>query len=60
MLPRVVLRLDELIAQADSPLDRECLKAERAGVLARLGLMADARFAWRACAPRASVIARRG
>lgn len=45
MLPRVVLRLDELIAQADSPLDRECLKAERAGVLARLGLMADARFA---------------
>lgn len=45
MLPRVVLRLDEAIAREDSPLARECLKAERAGVLARLGLMQEARFA---------------
>ena len=45
LLPRVVLRLDEAIALEDSPLARECLKAERAGVLARLGMMQEARFA---------------
>lgn len=45
MLPRLVVRLDAAIAQAEMPLERECLKAERAGVLARLGLMQEARFA---------------
>ena len=44
MLPRVVLRLDEAIARESVPLARECLKAERAGVLARLGQMQEARF----------------
>jgi hypothetical protein len=44
-MPRVILRLDEAIAREDSPLARECLKAERAGVLARLGMMQEARFA---------------
>lgn len=45
MLPRLVLRLDEAIASESRPLERECLKAERAGVLARLGRMPEARFA---------------
>jgi tetratricopeptide (TPR) repeat protein len=44
MLPRLVVRLDEAIAREESPLARECLKAERAGVLARLGMTQEARF----------------
>ncbi|OYT89425.1 MAG: hypothetical protein CFE46_03150 [Burkholderiales bacterium PBB6] len=45
MASRVIESLDLAIARADQPLARECLKAERAGVLARHGLLADARFA---------------
>lgn len=42
---RLIERLDAEIASATGPLQREYLKAERAGALARLGLLADARFA---------------
>ncbi|HEV8689851.1 MAG TPA: hypothetical protein VGQ91_06120 [Ideonella sp.] len=42
---RLIERLDGEIAAATGPLQREYLKAERAGALARLGLLADARFA---------------
>ena len=42
---RLIERLDGAITAATEPLQREYLKAERAGALARLGLLADARFA---------------
>jgi hypothetical protein len=42
---RLIERLDGAITTAAEPLQREYLKAERAGALARLGLLADARFA---------------
>lgn len=45
MASRLVERLDAAIAAADDPLQRECLKAERAGALARHGMLSDARFA---------------
>jgi tetratricopeptide (TPR) repeat protein len=45
MPSRLIDRLDAAIARAEEPLERECLKAERAGALARHGLLADARFA---------------
>ena len=46
MVPaRLIERLDTAIGAADDPLQREYLKAERAGALARLGLLPDARFA---------------
>eukprot|EP01035_Chromulina_nebulosa_P007574 gene7574-10229_t len=37
-------RLDLAIARCQVPLERECLKAERAGAMARHGRLADARF----------------
>lgn len=42
---RLIERLDGAIDAAAEPLQRECLKAERAGAMARLGLISDARFA---------------
>lgn len=42
---RLIERLDGAITASTEPLQREYLKAERAGALARLGLLADARFA---------------
>lgn len=42
---RLIERLDGAITRATDPLQREYLKAERAGAIARLGLLADARFA---------------
>jgi tetratricopeptide (TPR) repeat protein len=45
MASRLIDRLDRAIAEADDPLRRECLKAERVGALARHGLLAEARFA---------------
>jgi hypothetical protein len=42
---RLIERLDRGLVDATDPLQREYLKAERAGALARLGLLADARFA---------------
>lgn len=42
---RLIERLDGAIAACADPLKREYLKAERAGALARLGLLSDARFA---------------
>ncbi|GAA0759251.1 hypothetical protein LRH25_01660 [Ideonella azotifigens] len=45
MASRLIERLDAAIVSADDPVQRECLKAERAGALARHGLLADARFA---------------
>lgn len=45
MASRLVERLDAAIAAAEDPLLRECLKAERAGALARHGMLDDARFA---------------
>jgi len=46
MVPtRLIERLDRAIGAADDPLQREYLKAERAGAIARLGLLPDARFA---------------
>ncbi len=45
MASRLIERLDGAIAQATEPLQREYLKAERAGAMARLGLLPDARFA---------------
>jgi hypothetical protein len=45
MASRLIARLDQAIAQADSPLKRECLKAERGAALARHCRIADARFA---------------
>lgn len=43
--PRLIERLDAEIARSTEPLQREYLKAERASALARIGLLADARFA---------------
>lgn len=45
MASRLIERLDARIIQTDDLVQRECLKAERAGALARHGLLADARFA---------------
>lgn len=45
MASRLVERLDAAIAQALDPFTRECLKAERVAVLARHGLLKEARFA---------------
>ncbi|MFZ2987309.1 hypothetical protein [Ideonella sp.] len=45
MASRLIERLDQAIAKAEDPVQRECLKAERAGALARHGLLAEARFA---------------
>jgi len=45
MASRLIERLDLAIARCNEPLERECLKAERAGALARHGLLADAKFA---------------
>ncbi|WP_374567637.1 hypothetical protein [Ideonella sp.] len=42
---RLIERLDGAITVASEPLQREYLKAERAGAIARLGLLPDARFA---------------
>lgn len=42
---RLIERLDGAITGAAEPLQREYFKAERAGALARLGLLPDARFA---------------
>lgn len=42
---RLIERLDGAIGAAADPLQREYLKAERAGAIARLGLLSDARFA---------------
>ncbi|HEX5687737.1 MAG TPA: hypothetical protein VFY73_27295 [Ideonella sp.] len=42
---RLIERLDGAIGAASEPLQREYLKAERAGAIARLGLLSDARFA---------------
>lgn len=42
---RLIERLDIAIERTDEPLKREYLKAERAGAIARLGLISDARFA---------------
>jgi tetratricopeptide (TPR) repeat protein len=44
MSSRLIERLDLAIARADQPVQRECLKAERGGVLARHGMLAEARF----------------
>src|SRR5689334_10089803 len=41
---RLIERLDAAIGAAAGPLQREYLKAERAGAIARLGLLSDARF----------------
>jgi len=41
---RLIERLDAAIGAAAEPLQREYLKAERAGAIARLGLLSDARF----------------
>jgi tetratricopeptide (TPR) repeat protein len=45
MASRLIEQLDAAIRQADDLVQRECLKAERAGALARHGLLSDARFA---------------
>lgn len=45
VLPRLLQRLDHAIAQSETPLDRECLKAERVAAMARLGMMVEARMA---------------
>src|SRR5689334_6302792 len=37
--PRLIERLDSAIASATEPLQREYLRAERAGAIARLGLL---------------------
>lgn len=63
MASRLLARLDAAIAQARTPVDAACLRAERAGVLARQGHLAAARkaidqlqaqFEWR---PHAAVSA---
>lgn len=43
--PRWLQRLDAAVAQAETPLARECAKADRAVRLARMGRLDDARFA---------------
>lgn len=43
--PRWLQRLDTAVAQAETPLTRECAKADRAVRLARMGRLQDARFA---------------
>ncbi len=45
VVSRLIERLDGAIGAASEPLQREYLKAERAGAIARLGSLADARFA---------------
>ena len=45
MASRLIQRLEQQIAQCDDPLTLECLKAERIGVLARHGLLDEARAA---------------
>lgn len=42
--PRWLQRLDAAVAQAETPLARECAKADRAVRLARMGRTQDARF----------------
>jgi tetratricopeptide (TPR) repeat protein len=63
MTSRLIARLDTAIAQARHPIEAACLKAERAGVLARQGHLEPSRkiiddlqtqFAWR---PHAAVSA---
>jgi tetratricopeptide (TPR) repeat protein len=44
MSTRLVERLERDIAQAKNPLERECLKAQHAAAVARLGMLAQARF----------------
>jgi hypothetical protein len=44
MTSRLIERLDQEIAVCRDPLERECLKAERAGALARHGLIDEAQF----------------
>lgn len=44
-VPRWLQQLDTAVAQADTPLARECAKADRAVRLARMGRAQDARFA---------------
>ena len=44
MTSRLIERLDREISRCSHPEERECLKAERAGALARHGLMVEARF----------------
>jgi len=43
MASRLLMRLDADIAAATHPLKADCLRAERAGLLARLGQLAEAR-----------------
>lgn len=43
MAPRVLARLDAAIAKTRDPVGNACLRAERAGVLARLGRLDEAR-----------------
>lgn len=45
MTSRLIARLDQEIIACRDPLVRECLKAERAGALARHGMLSEARFA---------------
>lgn len=45
MTSRLIQRLDRDILRCTDPLEQECLKAERAGALARHGQLNDARFA---------------
>ncbi|TDM08283.1 MAG: hypothetical protein C4K60_02060 [Ideonella sp. MAG2] len=45
VVPRLLQRLDQAIARAELPLDRECLKAERVVAMARLGNLVEARIA---------------
>jgi tetratricopeptide (TPR) repeat protein len=44
-MSRLIERLDARIAQAEEVFERECLKSQRAAVLARHGQFAEARFA---------------
>lgn len=44
MSTRLVERLEREIAQAEDPMERECLKAQRAAVIARLGMLDQAKF----------------
>lgn len=45
MSSRLLQRLEQHISECDDPLTRECLKAERIGVLARYGRLDEARAA---------------
>jgi len=44
MSTRLVERLEREIALAEDPLERECLKAQHAAVIARLGMLDQAKF----------------